>query len=114
MIEKFVFWLCGIVEDDPLPDEIQCILFIVKSNGNYKYLEMQGYEKGVDFTKLFYRPLEAEFFDIRELVTSNKNVFEYRLKSLIDEAFSSEVLKQQFIGRKIYIFINHLEYLFLI
>ena len=43
MIDKFAFWLSGIVEDDPLPDEIDNILFLIKTNGSYKYTEMRGF-----------------------------------------------------------------------
>jgi len=114
MVNRFTFWLEGIVEDDPLPTEIKNIVFVVKHNGKYKYLEMQGYEKEISPNAIFYRPLEAEFFSLKELSLDGENLFEYKVKTLIDEAFFSPSLKQQFAGRKIYFLNRNLQFLFIV
>ncbi len=113
MIDKFTFWLEGIVEDDPLLDEVKNIVFWVSTNGKYKYLELRGYEEPLTISSLFFRPLEAEFFDISKLFHSDSKVFSYRLKSMIEEAFLSGILKQQYHKRKIYLWHeNSLTFLF--
>ena len=114
MVSRFTFWLEGIVEDDPLPTEIKNIVFDVKHNGKYKYLEMQGFEKKISPNAIFYRPLEAEFFALKELSQDGENLFEYKVKTLIDEAFFSPILKQQFAGRKIYLLNRNLQFLFIV
>lgn len=114
MISSFAFWLHGIVEDDPLPDEIKNIVFVIKQNGEYSYLELRGYET-LSINTIFYRPLEAEFFDLMGIYHMSNKVFLHRIKSMIDEAFSMEELKVQFAKRNIYLIIGDgVEYLFTI
>ena len=113
MIDKFIFWLEGIVEDDPLLDEVKNIVFWVCANGKYKYLELRGYEQPFTISSHFFRPLEAEFFDISKLFHSDSKVFSYRLKNMIEDAFFSNILKQQYHKRKIYLWYdNTLTFLF--
>lgn len=115
MIKAFAFWLESIVEDDPLPDEVENIMFLVKENGEFKYLEFRGYEKGLNINSIFFRPLEAEFFSIMGLYHKNQKVFLNRLKLIIDEVFFNEELKIQFKNRNIYLMQEDiLEYLFTI
>ena len=112
MTQKLAFWLESIVEDDPLPDEVDVIVFKLNANGNYKYLELLGLENELNLNKETFRPLEAQFFDLKEILTKDERVFVYRLKTIIDEAFSSLVLKQQYKNRKIYLYVNTFEFLF--
>ena len=112
MVKKFAFWLEGIVEDTPLPDEVDIIVFKVDSNGNYKYLQMLGFEKQIDLNKVNFRPLEAEFFNVMEFFTNNEKLFQYRIKNMIDDAFGGAAIKQQFIGRKIFLYNKNVEFLF--
>ena len=58
---EFIFWLYGIIEDDPIPVEIKSLVFYLNNNCE---LGFSGSEeeniKKVDL--YFYYPLEAEFF----------------------------------------------------
>ena len=64
---------------------------------------------------MFFRPLEAEYFNLLEFSKLGNKVFVYKVKNMIDEAFSSEDLKHQYRKRKIYLYYNNnLEYLFTI
>ena len=103
MINKLIFWLEGITEDTPLTDEIDIIVFKINVNGNYKFLELIGLEKQTNLNQMLFSPLEAQFFNIKQLFCKDENVFLYRIKNIIEEAFSSEILKQQFYKRKIYL-----------
>ena len=102
MVKKFTFWLEGLIEDDPLPAEITHILFNSRHNGNYKYIELLGYEKEINQNALAYYPLEAQLFFCNEIAKLNDNGFEYEVKYLIEECFSSRILKNQFKNKKIY------------
>ena len=62
MVNEFIFWLEGIVEDDPLPEEVNVIIFKTNFNGEYKYIELLGYEQEVNENSLSYRTLEMQFF----------------------------------------------------
>lgn len=102
MVKQLEFWLEGIIEDDPIPEEIDILLFKVHKNGLYKYLELNGYEKEINNNSVTYYPLEAQFFNCKELAQLGDNLFYIRAKNIIEEAFSSSVLQQQLKGRKIF------------
>lgn len=112
MIAKFAFWLESIVEDDPLPDEINIIVFKINSNGKYRCIELLGLENELNLNKVTFRPLEAQFFGINSFLNKPQNVFLYAVKDMIDEAFFSPILKQQYKGRKIYLYDKDFEFLF--
>ena len=113
MVEKLTFWLLSIFEDDPLPDEINVLLFNVKTNGKYKYLEVKGYENFICDNSNSFFPLEAQFFDCLELAKLDDKKFYLRSKYIIEEAFSNNELKYILKKIKIYIRMNNsLEYLF--
>lgn len=114
MVSQMTLWIEGIVEDDPLPDEVDVILFKTKFNGNYKFLEMLGFEKCVNENAFLYRTLEMQFFKSKELASLSDAVFYNRCKYLIDEAFSSEILQYAFKGRKIFFEFKQLEFLFVV
>ena len=112
MVEKFVFWLKSIYFFEPPPDEINCLLFVVKKVGHYVFLQLCGFEKQPNINENFYRPQEAEFFYSKELVGINEIVFEHRVKSLIYDAFADMEIKQKYCGLKIYLLNNNsIEYL---
>lgn len=114
MVKEFAFWLESIVEDDPLADEVDVIVFKVNQNGGYYYLEMFGFEKEPNFCKESFRPLEAQHFNITKLKNINETLFEFRIKTMIDEAFNSQILKREFFKRQIFLWFNKLEFLFLV
>ena len=68
MKNEIAYWLKQIVEDDPLPCEIDVIVFKISFNGLYKYIELLGFEKEADFSQIAYMPLEAQGFKINELL----------------------------------------------
>ena len=113
MIEKFRFWLYSIVEQTPIPDEIENILFTLTIDEHGSFLKMEGFEKEINLNILCFRPLEAEFFAMGGYKHKNKDVIIYNVKEIIDESFSDNFLKEQFKKRKIYFMCNQkLEYLF--
>ena len=94
MVDEFVFWLKSISDDNPIPDEIDCIVFIVKAKGKYAYLELNGYEGKPDFYKICYRPLEAQFFHSKNFNNISTKILNYRIKNLIEDAFvNKEIIK---------------------
>lgn len=113
MVKQLEFWLEGIIEDDPIPDEIDIVLFKVNINGLYKYLELKGYEKEISNNTVPYNPLEAQFFNCKELASLSDKVFYIRAKNIIEEAFSSSVLQQQLKGRRVFFqYGDKIEFLF--
>ena len=108
MLEKFKFWVSGILEDDPLPDEIKYIIFKVCVNGKFVYLEMLGLEV-LNMNSNLYRPLEAQFFNLKQLYHPSNDVLIYRLTNLIEEMLDDKVINQQFNKRKVYLFYNELK-----
>ena len=112
MIKKFSFWLESIVEDEPIPNEINIIVFKLNQNGKYYFLELFGLEKQLNINKMAYRPLEAQFFCLKDLFLTNNSVMLYKLKNLIDTAFENCFLKEQFKNKKIYFFYKNFEFLF--
>lgn len=114
MTQELAFWIEGIVEDDPLGDEIKNIVFNIIGN-NYKHLEMLGYEGEPCENALVYRPLEAQFFNCNKLLKFSDEIFFNKIEYYIQEAFGSDILKQQFKNRKIYLkFKNNLKLLFVV
>lgn len=114
MVSEISFWLESIVEDDPLPDEIELILFKTNFNGEYKYLELLGYEKEINENALPFRTLEMQFFKSKDLEKLKDITFYNRCKYLIEECFESEILKHEYRGRKIYFYFKKLEFLFVV
>lgn len=54
-------WLTGIFEDDPLPDEVKFIYFVIVDEKVSYHLEIRGSE--IKNTTYFeYYPLEAQYF----------------------------------------------------
>lgn len=113
MVKKLTYWLESIFEDDPLPPEIHILLFNTVCNGNYKYLTIKGYEKEINLNAITFMPLENQFFDCLELAKLHEEVFCYRAKVIIEEAFDSKTLQNELKNVKIYFaFNNRVEYLF--
>ena len=113
MVERFIFWLKAINFFEPMPDEIKCLLFVVIKNGKYAYLELRGFEKIPGENDSYYRPQEAEFFYSKELTNIDERLLIHRVKYLISEAFSDEVIKQIYRKEKVYLkYDNIIEYLF--
>lgn len=104
MIEDLRFWLEQIVEDDPIPYEIKHIIFYYVCD-NAITLCMGGTEQKPTQNNMFdYFPLEAQYFNCKELNTiKDEDYFQRLLKSSLDECFSSGYLKNQFKDKKIYI-----------
>lgn len=115
MIELFSFWLMSIVEDDPIPYEISSICFCYTKNGDTKTLFMGGCEFEPKPNYQFdYFPLEAQFFDCNELKKIPLAHYDEIVCDLIDEGFSSDYIKCQYYGKRIYYgeYNTNLKYLF--
>lgn len=87
--QKLYWWICDILEDDPLPDEVKFVYFRIVEDRRGYHLELCGSEiKNCDYFD--YRPLEAQFFEhayprdedefCQQLILSIKNlpIFEDR------------------------------------
>ena len=103
-MDLFTFWLLSIVEDDPIPYEINHIVFVINQDNS---ITMGGCEQKPNLNNMFdYYPLEAQYFYL-------KNLSYLQIKNLIDESFSNEELKFQFKKRKIYCsYFDNIEFLF--
>ena len=110
MLQKFKFWIAGILEDEPVPDEIKFIVFKINSNGEFLYLEMLGLEE-LNLNLVCYRPLEAEFFSLKGLNHKNNKVIIYRLKMLIEDAFDADI-SEQLAHKMVYLYIDDFEFMF--
>lgn len=102
MVVKFTSWLEGLIEDDPLPYEINIIVFNIRQNGRYRYLECIGYEQEINQNSVAYYPLEAQCFLCHELAKLDDRIW-FECEYIIEESFSSKILKQQFKNKKIYL-----------
>lgn len=103
MTDEIMFWLEEIVEDDPLPYEIKHITFLYTKQNGCISLCMGGTEQKPTLCNMFdYFPLEAQYFDLKELATSNEQYFVKLMCYFISEAFSNDYLKLQFNAKKIY------------
>lgn len=105
MIEDFISWLEGIVEDDPIPYEIKHICFIYTCYDKSFSLEVGGTELKPNLNNIFdYYPLEAQFFNCKQLNSiQNKEHYIKLIKYIIDESFSSDFLRQQYKSKHIYL-----------
>lgn len=113
MVEQFIFWILGIVEDDPIPDEIKCILFETKIRGEYKYIILKGYENEPNINAFTFCPLEAQWFNNTTLAKMHKDNFIYNIKYIINESFANNELKAVFKSKKIYFkYLDKIEFLF--
>ena len=113
MVNKFIFWIKSILEEFPMPDEIKYVVFNVKFAGKYKFLELKGYEQYPNENDNCFIPLEAQFFNCKELAKMKEKQFIYNLKYLIEECFSDEFIAFVLKGRSIFLYFNNkLELLF--
>lgn len=113
MVENFKLWLEGLLEDDPVPEEIDILLFNIKSNGEYKFIELIGYENQINSNAITYYPLESQFYWNHALAKQDNKTFIFEVKYIIEEAFASLILKTQLKNKKIYLKCNNeINYLF--
>lgn len=113
MVEKFIFWIRSIFEETPLPDEIKNVVFKVNYAGKYKFIELLGYEENSNLNINCYRPLEAQFFNCKELAIMEENAFIYNLKYLIEECFSDEFISFILKGKNVFLYFkNNFNFLF--
>lgn len=101
MKNEIAYWLKQIVEDDPVPDEIKYIVFILNNRtlsvGGYEILPQNVYQPE------FY-PLEAQYVFYNNLYNISDE--KTRLEALcieIDEAFYDIEIKLALKNKKIYV-----------
>ena len=83
MQQLFDEWVLGVFEDDPLPYEVNMLLFVLDKKGDYYNLEFSGhqcYGQSINNSG-FYYPLEAQSFVCKEFF--NLNISEQKMMSLI-------------------------------
>lgn len=104
IIEQFIFWLESIVEDDPIPYEIQYVSFVYTKINSSFVLCVGGNEFKPNTNNIYdYFPLEAQYFNCPNLNSIKDELYYANLiKTCIDESFSSCILKQQFKNKLIY------------
>ncbi|MBO7527398.1 MAG: hypothetical protein J6T74_05810 [Clostridia bacterium] len=115
MVEEFEFWINSIMQDYPPPEELNSMLFILKQQKSFAYLEISFYEGIPSFNKLAYRVLESEFFTHDYLKVINKLVLLNRVKNMIEDVLTRNEFKIYLKNKKIYLLFNEkIEYLFTI
>lgn len=105
IFEDFLFWVMSIVEDDPMPDEVHHIYFVINFRQGDCALSLTGTElfENPVFNFEFY-PLEAYYFknrsynNIKDIYIAKITVLE-----LIEKAFENSNFKNAFKNRSIYI-----------
>ncbi len=116
IIKNFSFWLESIVEDDPIPYEIENISFVYTKTNSCFVLCMGGTEFKPNQNNIFdFFPLEAQFFYFIQLnKIKDENYYKNLIKTCIDESFSSSYLKEQYNKKYIYFgeYGKKLEFLF--
>ena len=75
-------WVTGVFEDDPLPHEVNYLLFILDRKGKYYNLEFSGHERVDTLINYsgFYYPQEAQGFMCKEFLSlqlSPNSIFDY-------------------------------------
>lgn len=87
MVNEFIFWVMGVLEDDPIPYEVKEIYFCLhRENGNI-FISFGGNEKTEKKVFNFeYYPLEAQFFPI---IDQNKFSL-FSLRKVLETAFKNE------------------------
>lgn len=99
MKDEFVFWVLGVLEDDPIPYEVDDIYFCLhRENGNI-FLSFGGNEKKEKRIFNFeYYPLEAQFFKIE-----NQNTFSlFSLRKLLEYAQENPTFLEAFRDKNLY------------
>lgn len=77
---EFIFWLYGLIEDDPIPYEIKSLVFFVNKNNEIGFSGAEEKEiNKIDY--YFYFPLESQFFYCPKIY-KKKNVLEILKKML--------------------------------
>lgn len=105
MPEDFVFWIKSIVEDDPIPYEINHLYFALSLKNKIASLSLGGRELGNEIIGDFeYFPLEAQFFSNQ---TFNNIIDSYlaklAVKELLDYALDDPEIRKTFKNKNIYI-----------
>ncbi len=94
--DRLLFYLEGLFEDDPLPDEIKYVYFLIKHDRRGYHLEIKGSE--IKNTSYFgYHPLEGQyyFYDYPEDIVLFREELKLAIKNL-----------PLFKGRKVYLLEN--------
>lgn len=104
MIDKFTFWLESIVEDTPIPYEVKHISFVYTKRNGCFVLMLGGTETAPNLNNMFdFFPLEAQYHFDNELYNiTDESYFVKLMQTVIDESFSSDYIKHQYKGKKIY------------
>lgn len=98
MVNEFIFWVMGVLEDDPIPYEVKEIYFCLhRENGNI-FLSFGGNEKKEKIVFNFeYYPLEAQFFPI---IDQNKFSL-FSLRKLLESALDNQDFFNAFFEKNI-------------
>lgn len=91
LYKDFLFWINGLIEDDPIPYEIKNLVFFVNKNYEIGFSGSENKIKKIDF--YFYFPLEAEYF-------FNIELYSYIFSKEDKEKTALEILKNLLIKLK--------------
>lgn len=105
MPEDFVFWIKSIVEDDPIPYEIEHIYFALSLKNKISSLSLGGRELETEIIGNFeYYPLEAQFFFNQTFNNiTDPYLAKLAVKELLDYALKDSEIKKIFKNKKLYI-----------
>lgn len=113
MVEEINRWLSGMLEENPIPFEINHLVFDIYFSTKYSYLTLSGYEGKIDKNAIIYFPLEAQFFTSLDMKSISKKVLLFRLREALYACFDDIFLKNEFKNKKIYLSCGGIiEYLF--
>lgn len=105
MPEDFVFWIKSIVEDDPIPYEIDHLYFALSMKNKIASLCLGGREQNSEIIDDFeYFPLEAQFFFNRTFNNiTDAYLAKLAIKQLLDYALDDVEIRKIFKNKKVYI-----------
>lgn len=93
LFNKFIFWLEGLIQDDPIPFEINSLVFFINSHFEIGFsgTEKQNVQK-IDHEMFF--PLEAEFFYCPNLTKKFEEISEkVRLNMVKTSNHENKIIK---------------------
>lgn len=99
MLQEFIDWIVGLIEDDPIPYEIEYLIFCLDKSNDFEHIMFAGNEKLEKcFLNFEYFPLEAQFFNVYKF---KKNFSLFDLRKLIENALHFKNFKKIVENKKI-------------
>lgn len=99
MVESFVLWVMGVIEDTPLPYEVKFFTFCLHEECGNSYISFGGNEILPSHIFNFeYYPLDAQFFG--PITLPNFSLFS--LRKLLEKAIKDKSFAASFSNKNIF------------